>query len=137
MRLELYRPITYVRNDGLEPFAFALGGGLELSDSEVLFCFEVDGPMADARLVAAGFELYDAEIHEEIALPAGHYVFAQERTLPGALPSADDVFAMADEIKSFALAKDLRPANKLYLRYLFEDGKQVTQLFLSILAISA
>jgi hypothetical protein len=123
MQLELYRAISYVRDDALDPFA------LSTVEGELLFCFELDagGGAADSfsHPVCAGFELYDGEIHEEIELPAGFYLFAQERRLL----SKNEVLTMEAEIQQFALADGYELDNKLYLRYLFEDGKIVTQLF--------
>ncbi|MDR3325278.1 MAG: hypothetical protein LBS82_04770 [Spirochaetaceae bacterium] len=120
MRLELYRPISYVRDDALDPFNVA-ASAVASAEGELLFCFQAE-PL---ELQCAGFELYDGEIHEEVALPAGRYCFAQERELLARRAIAD----MAAEIRRFAAGDGCELENKLYLRYLFEDGKIVTQLF--------
>jgi hypothetical protein len=117
MRLELYRPIAYVRDDALDPFNI----GPVQNEGEFLFTFTAD----NMHLQSAGFECYDGEIHEEISLPAGTYSFAQERqqlTKPA-------IMDIAAEIRRFAASQDCQLENKLHLRYLFEDGKIVTQLF--------
>jgi hypothetical protein len=123
MQLELYRAISYVRDDALDPFT------LTDVEGELLFCFELDLAEGAAdcfsRPVFAGFELYDGEIHEEVEIPKGDYLFAQERRLL----SKNEIINMKAEIQQFAATGGYELDNKLYLRYLFEDGKIVTQLF--------
>ena len=58
-------------------------------------------------------------------LPPGDYLFAQKRELL----SREDIINMASEMQSEGLWQRLKPGKRLYLRYLYEDGCQVTQLF--------
>ena len=116
---------------------------------ERLFCFELDEREAGsfepdkngllARLVfggaAAGCEpgwapggdpggTKGAE-ETQPELPRGKYLFAQKREIL----SRDDIITMAVEIQQEGLWQRLEPGKTLYLRYLFEDGSFVTQLF--------
>jgi hypothetical protein len=129
MRLELYRAVSYVRDRSLDPFSVE---SVKETDGEMLFLFAPDagdgaGREYFARLLGAGFELYDGEIHDEIELPAGHYYFTQER----ALLKKDAIIKMAGAIEEFAGNEKRKLENKLYLRYVYEDGSAVTQIFWS------
>ncbi|MDR2865024.1 MAG: hypothetical protein LBV68_05395 [Spirochaetaceae bacterium] len=121
--LELYQAINYVKNNDLDPFDRGEDKG------EFLFCFE-QGEAGETgeeglRLIEAGFELFDAETHPEIELPQGIYFFRQERKRL----SKNEIIRLSAEIEIHAQHTGFKLANKLYLRYLFEDGKQVTQFF--------
>jgi hypothetical protein len=129
--LELYRMFTYVKDNTLDPFSIE---SVKEADGERLFLFAVDAEQLKksgsdagcfARLIEAGFELYDGEIHDEIALPRGKYYFTQER----ALLQKDAIVTMAGAIAEFAGHDGHKLENKLYLRYVYEDGSAVTQLF--------
>jgi hypothetical protein len=58
-------------------------------------------------------------------LPAGQYIFSQKREIL----SRDEILEMTVEIQQEALWQRLIPAPRLYLRYLSEDGRGVTQVF--------
>ena len=90
---------------------------------EKLFCLELDEkeylkfePDKD-KLVK------NAEGAKE--LPQGDYLFTQKREVL----NRQEIVNLAVEIQSEGLWQRLEPGKKLYLRYLFEDGKFVTQLY--------
>ena len=62
----------------------------------------------------------------DLALPAGNYLFVQYR---GAVLSCEEWLEMAIEQQKDGLWERYKPENKLYVRFLFEDGNFVTQLF--------
>jgi hypothetical protein len=131
--LELYRPLTYVKDNSLDPFAIE---SVNEVAGELLFVFGLDAERVKkggggndyfTRLLEAGYELYDGEIHDEIAMPRGNYYFTQER----ALLKKDAIINMAGAIEEFAVNDGHKLETKLYLRYVYEDGSAVTQLFWS------
>jgi hypothetical protein len=58
-------------------------------------------------------------------LPRGRYLFAQERSFL----DREAVLCMAVEMQKDGLWERLCLENRLYLRYLGEEGQAVTQLF--------
>ena len=132
LRFNLLSPIYYVPLAHPDPF------GYEEKCGECLFCFALDEvlrlsiePDAETLLgtlvfggkaAENGLENSGAELLE---LPGGRYLFAQNRELL----CRDDIIAMAVEIQKEGLWQRLKLGERLYLRYLFEDGSAVTQLF--------
>ena len=135
--LKLVAPLFYAQGEKDDPFAYREGSG------EKLYCFSLDekeavnfepdrekliGPLI---FCGAATETTAAKPPEEkgcesmLSLPAGEYIFAQEREVLG----REAIINMALEIQMEALWQRLRPGKTLYLRYLFEDGRSVTQLF--------
>jgi len=127
-RLNLLSALYYAPEKGADPFAYREG------DGEMLFCFEL--AQAQARefepekmqfpgtLVFAGKAADGAGGHL-YEFPRGHYLFAQRRELL----HREAIIDMAVEIQQEGLWQRLLFGEKLYLRYLFEDGCSVTQLF--------
>ena len=122
--LHLISPLYFVPGKGSGPFEFkgeTEGPGSE----EKLFCFELDE--TQYRL----FEPDSVKLLGKTAaegteeLPPGNYLFAQERKIL----SREEIIGLAVEIQQEGLWQRLTPGKKLYLRYLFEDGCFVTQLF--------
>jgi hypothetical protein len=154
VKLELAAPLYYVRAS-LAPFAWACK--TEAPQTEQLFCFQLDSaqcrsiePDADkllGSLLFAGQNFSGAGApqnetsqkkmtHNEaeateaaIQLPAGKYLFVQRRE---AL-NREACLALAVEQQKDGLWERFALADKLYVRYLFEDGKPVTQLFRPLL----
>jgi hypothetical protein len=60
-----------------------------------------------------------------LLLPEGNYLFSQVREVL----SRGDIISLAAEVQKEGLWQRLRPGKELYLRYLFEDGRGVTQVF--------
>ena len=125
-KLQLLSPLFYVSAEGLIPF--------EYREGDLLFCFELEEaqyrnfePEGEAffkNQVFAGKAVKGLSCGE-LELPGGNYLFAQEREIL----SKGDTIAMALEIQKEGLWQRLKPGRRLYLRYLFEDGSPVTQLF--------
>jgi len=105
---------------------------------ETLFCFELDETECESfnpgkeklfgHLVFCGEAAGEPAEKEPAALlelPQGKYLFSQKRELL----NREQIVSMAVEIQQEGLWQRLKPGRRLYLRYLFEDGKWVTQLF--------
>jgi hypothetical protein len=128
--LNLLSPLYYVETDS-DPFNYMEG------DGERLYCFlinksessgfEPDKKALIDRLVFSASAITGAqgETVKSQALPEGSYLFAQKREIL----SREEIIDMAVEIQAEGLWRRLKPGNTLYLRYLFEDSKSVTQLY--------
>jgi len=129
--LTLLAPLYYTEAES-GPFNYREG------DGEKLYCFQLDEneyrnfePDKEALL---GRLVFSADaIHPEKAkavknlqvLPGGDYLFAQKREIL----SREEIIVMAVEIQAEGLWQRLKPGKTLYLRYLFEDSRAVTQLY--------
>jgi hypothetical protein len=126
-RLNLVAPLVFAPQAEADPYNIPSdklfrqieGGG------EYLFCFEIDSSES------LKFEPDPAGLLGPLAntgnpiLPAGQYMFSQMRSILG----KDEILEMAVEIQKEALWQRLVPEPRLYLRYLCEDGRGVTQVF--------
>ena len=128
IRLELCAPLHYAETPELEPFICNTDTGPE----ELLFCFELDftqcrsiEPKADSLLGKLIFAGKNSDGEKTIILPAGNYLFVQERKNLNRTQCIDLVI----EQQKDGLWERLKLADRIYVRYLFEDGKPVTQLF--------
>jgi hypothetical protein len=135
VRLDLRAPLEYAENAGLDPFGSAAGEGE--ASRELLFCFEVDGEQAGridpeaerflGELVFSG--MADAEQGgaqpNTLILPAGLYLFAQRRRFLG----REECIGLAMEQQKDGLWERHRLDSRLYIRRLFEDSSEVTQIF--------
>ena len=99
--------------------------------AEFLFCFELD-PEQAARIDPEPAAFPGALVFSgkraaagDLRLPAGLYAFMQKRREL----SMEECAAMAMELQKDGLWERLRLGTRLYIRYLFEDGSPVTQLF--------
>jgi hypothetical protein len=101
---------------------------------EWLFCFGINP--AQARSIEPSAADYlgplllrgrapPGEAADTAELPPGNYYFAQERAL---LDRGDTLF-LALELQKEALWERRDPEDRLYLRYLAEDGAFVTQVW--------
>lgn len=135
MHLDLRSPLEYEGIPGLDPFA-----GLPPMDEnspELLFYFELDQkqarciePLADQFLGRLVFTARGSTGKGNIQLPAGLYLFSQQRKIL----CREDCLSMAIEQQKDGLWERLRLGDCLYIRRLYEDGNQVTQLFRPICA---
>ncbi|GHV95850.1 hypothetical protein AGMMS50293_21700 [Spirochaetia bacterium] len=148
VKLNLLAPLLYAEAPDLAPFAYAAAGtnaaggapGANTADphEEQLFCFELDPAQyrsiePDPKrllgdLIFAGRSTDGASAKSAAAgpqLPAGLYLFAQQREALG----REECIDLAVEQQKDGLWERFRPENRLYVRYLFEDGKAVTQIF--------
>jgi len=72
--------------------------------------------------------IYGASTENQVAaLPQGSYLFAQQRSAQAL--SRDEWLDMAIEQQKDGLWERNKLGNLLYVRYLYEDGEFVTQLF--------
>jgi hypothetical protein len=130
LHLDLRAPLEYAEAPGLIPFD-CLPPADEAAQ-ELLFCFELNReqaeriyPEADCFLGELAFSGTSTGEQGRLQLPAGQYLFAQERkTL-----DREECIGMAIEQQKDGLWERLRLGNCLYIRYLFEDGSPVTQIF--------
>jgi hypothetical protein len=142
VRLKLCSPLVYANKPELKPFSYAGKRGQDVfPPSEQLFCFELNAQQSRnieperehflGQLVFAGFELIDnkrrepLQTSESVILPSGLYLFAQKRQALDREACID----MAIEQQKDGLWEGFAPAGLLYIRYLFEDAKPVTQVF--------
>jgi hypothetical protein len=132
VKLNLYTSLFYSRDTGLNPFKHTdlLGEGVfyfEINPAQSL-SIEPKKEHYLGNLLCGGIldpqapPSKEAEIFE---LPAGEYMFAQVRNIL----SREEFIWMAMEVQKEALWQRLSLEDRLYLRYLFEDGKEVTQVF--------
>jgi hypothetical protein len=132
--LNLVSPLYYLNDEKADPFGWQEGNG------ETLFCFDLDPAQSvsiepdESRLLSAlifgGRAATDGEAANrprkgQLQLPAGKYLFAQARELL----SREEITGLAAEVQKEGLWQRLSPGGQLYLRYLFEDGRGVTQIF--------
>jgi len=136
MRLDLRSPLVYTETSAI----FENCGRQELSTSpsgvEWLLCFELD-PVQGRSIEPEREHLPGALLFtgrrtdnsdstaKTVALPAGIYLFTQRREFM----EREEWLDMAIEQQKDGLWERFNPESRLYVRFLFEDGKPVTQLF--------
>ena len=135
--LNLCSPLQYVRSENRS--APALNG-------ETLFCYEVDSVQGGSiepdrerflgKLLFTGEKLTETpsggtgKTEEFVSLPQGDYLFMQCRS--DAVLTPDEWLDLAIEQQKDGLWERNRPGNLLYVRFLFEDGAFVTQVFRTV-----
>ena len=132
IRFNLLSPLCYVPEENPNPFGCREGSG------EKLFCFELDEDQYSSfepdmqkllKSLVFGGDAVTGEGKGDgktvFQLPGGNYLFAQKREIL----KKEEIIALAVEIQLEGLWQRLLPGKMLYLRYLFEDGRPVTQLF--------
>jgi hypothetical protein len=85
---------------------------------KMLFCGVSNQPKSDCSVSANS-------ISDIVQLPAGIYLFTQQREAP----DRDAYIDMAIEQQKDGLWERFKLQNILYIRFLFEDGKRVTLIF--------
>ncbi|MDR2480181.1 MAG: hypothetical protein LBD48_12840 [Treponema sp.] len=154
VRLDLCAPLLYAKAPDIEPFVYQAAERESAADrnrqektlycEETLCCFELDPAQSRSiepdrdhflgDLIFAGRGMGNglAEQHvpacngpEMVQLPAGRYLFLQKREALGREACID----LAIEQQKDGLWERLKPESRLYVRYLYEDGSVVTQLF--------
>jgi len=111
-------PFNYREGDGEKLYCFMLNESESSS-------FEPDKKTLLERLVFSASAVTEARGETVKMLPKGRYLFAQKR----GILSREEIIDMAVEIQAEGLWQRLKPGKTLYLRYLFEDSKAVTQLY--------
>ena len=130
IHLDLRAPLEYAEAPGLIPFECP--SPADDAAQELLFCFELNrkqagriDPEADCFLGELAFSGKGRDERGKVQLPAGLYLFVQQRrTL-----DRGECIGMAIEQQKDGMWERLRLGNRLYIRYLFEDGSSVTQIF--------
>ena len=127
-RLKLISPLFYIPEEGPGPFNYQEGDGeklfcFELNDAQAL-CFEPEREKLLGDLIFGGKAAGEANGGDLVELPDGDYFFAQKRELL----SKDDIIDVATEVQQEGLWQRINLGKKLYLRFLFEDGRTVTQI---------
>jgi hypothetical protein len=136
LKLELLAPLAYAEDRGLEPFDDHGAPKVPAAGEDRLFCFETGAGQGGSiepdpafflgPLIFSGGTAKDAgRTGERRELPAGKYLFAQERRML----NRDECIFMAIEVQKDGLWERLDPESRLYLRFLTEDGREVTQIF--------
>ena len=129
VRLDLRAPLLYTETQGLDAFDCRGEDALEF-----LFCFELDQeqsqsiePQPDNFLGRLVFSSKNVQNHDkgDLELPAGLYLFAQQRGVIG----REECIALAIEQQKDGLWEKTKLGTRLFLRYLYEDGGPVTQIF--------
>jgi hypothetical protein len=131
VRLDLRAPLLYTETPGLDAF-----GCPPLSEGapEFLFCFELDQEQSQSiepqpenflgRLVFSGKNVQNQQ-QGNLELPAGLYLFAQQRGVIG----RTECIALAIEQQKDGLWEKIKLGTCLFIRFLYEDGSPVTQIF--------
>ena len=129
VRFNLISPLYFSPLKDADPFCYWEENG------ETVFCFELDEVQRMSiepdkktflgTMVFGGKAAGSGAGKEPLELPQGHYLFAQKRELL----CRDEILAMAVEVQKEGLWQRLKLGEKLYLRYLYEDGCVVTQLY--------
>jgi hypothetical protein len=143
LRLELCAPLIYNKSLNPPPLRDGQNSGESGAVIEQLFCFELDSRQGLSiepergqflgGLLFSGFKHQQDQdspfsanaLTETVQLPAGAYLFTQKREALG----KEDIIDMAIEQQKDGLWERNKPQNVLYIRFLFEDEKHVTQIF--------
>jgi hypothetical protein len=142
--LNLCTPLLYIES---ERQALPLLKSEELKNGETLFCYEINPvqgcsiePDRDrflGRLLFAGQKSPETpesagETDEKqiVSLPQGNYLFTQCRADAPLTPG--EWLDLAIEQQKDGLWERNKPENLLYIRFLYEDGAFVTQVFRAI-----
>ena len=146
-RLTLGQSLRYRRDDALTPFDRANRDAAR-AGREMMFSLIIDSARGQDFGAASGGRYFAALLNagkisaetpehspasspdpsgagETVDIPAGTYFFTQTRDIPG----EDAITLMALELQREGLWRRLVMENRVYLRYLYEDGSAVTQLF--------
>jgi len=127
LNLELRSPLLFKKIYGNPPSAPGI-------NNEIILCYELNP--AQARSIEPDREMLlrhlqfageKADGAQSAALPAGHYIFAQSRG--DASLNQEEWLDMAVDLQKDGLWERNKLGDLLYVRFLFEDDKFVTQIF--------
>ncbi|MDR2535785.1 MAG: hypothetical protein LBD29_07110 [Treponema sp.] len=128
IRLNLYAPLIYRKDNNLMPFE------MSADSEERLFCFTISPDHCQSIEPDDGRYLGDllfsgtsvpGSSPEECELSSGTYLFVQIKNIL----NRNDVIRTAVETQKYGLGEELDLKSRFYLRYLFEEGKPITQFF--------
>ena len=122
------------------PLLYAKVPEISCENDEFLLCYELNPLQSRSiepdrgkllgSLVFTG-QKTSADSKEEVILPAGNYLFSQCRS--SKLLNKDEWLDIAVEQQKDGLWERQKLENLLYVRFLFEDGAYVTQIFRPII----
>jgi len=131
VRLDLRAPLLYTEAPELDAFNCPPPNEAGM---EFLFCFELDQEQSQSiepqpehflgRQVFSGKNVQNQD-KGDLELPAGLYLFAQRRGVIG----RTECISLAIEQQKDGLWEKIKLGNRLFLRLLYEDGGQVSQIF--------
>jgi len=140
--LNLCTPLQYIKSACQDPLLLKYE---KLENDEILLCYEVDSVQGSSiepdrdyllgKLLFIGQKLPETqnegtektERNNFVSLPQGNYLFMQCRS--EAVLSRDEWLDLAIEQQKDGLWERNKLLNLLYVRFLFEDGSFVTQVF--------
>jgi hypothetical protein len=143
-QLNLCTPLLYIISECQDP-SLLKSKGLKKENEEILLSYEVNPvqgcsiePDRDQfleKLLFIGQKSSETpnagaektEGNNLVSLPQGNYLFTQCRT--DTVLSHDEWLDLAIEQQKDGLWERNKPLNLLYIRFLFEDGAFVTQIF--------
>jgi len=106
-------------------------------NEEILLCYSINSGQSRniepnpeeflGKLMFTGQKTEEDEVDQSISLPQGKYLFAQQRSAQ--VLSQPQWLEMAIEQQKDGLWERNKLGDLLYVRYLFEDGAYVTQVF--------
>ena len=129
IRLNLLSPLFYLPQ---EPMVL----GFRREDEEKLLCFELEEAVAQeflpdkthfpGSLVFAGKVTSPSVPGEPVMeLTQGAYIFSQIKEIL----EMDEIVELAVEVQNEGLWQRLKLARRFFVRYLFEEGRGVTQIW--------
>jgi len=143
--LNLCSPLQYIKSECQDPSLLKYE---KLENEEIILCYEVNPIQGSSiepdrdyflnRLLFIGQKLPEnqnegtdgKEGNNLVLLPQGNYLFTQCRS--DAVLSSDEWLDLAIEQQKDGLWERNKLLNLLYIRFLFEDGSFVTQVFRAV-----
>jgi len=137
--LNLCSPLQYIKSECQDTSLLKYE---KLENEEIILCYEVNPVQGSSiepdrdyfldRLLFIGQKLSESqnEGNNIVLLPQGNYLFMQCRS--EAVLSSDEWLNLAIEQQKDGLWERNKPGNLLYIRFLFEDGSFVTQVFRTV-----
>jgi len=131
LNLELRSPLFYKKLETLPSFVPG-------RDDEFLLCYELNPAQAagiepdrEQLLGPLQFAGQKEAVTQEVTLPAGNYLFVQHRG--ETILDREKWLDMAVEQQKDGLWERNKLGRHLYVRFLFEDGNYVTQVFREVI----
>ena len=128
LRLNMLNPLFYVKDESIDL-------GFRQEDVEKVYCFEIEKPYAyefepekrhfPGSLIFVGKKAAEDPEKANLELPRGNYIFCQIREIL----NQEEIVELAVEVQNEGLWQRLKLTDRLYLRFLFEDGRGVTQVW--------
>ena len=136
MHLDLRTPLFYSKSSMTDA---GVPSSIPEND-EFLLCFALNPAQSRTiepvreqllgDLLFMGGKTGDSTADQSVTLPSGEYLFMQSRGISAM--TRDEWLDLAIEQQKDGLWERYQPGDLLYIRFLFEDGAVVTQLFRTI-----